>query len=90
MLNLTIIRIDDGSLEALSGFFRAQSDFGCFMLNIILHKKIKKLSFYILKKLIIECMYAHFNLSVIIVKALLHIFLINGQNGGSEVVCRVS
>ena len=39
MLNLTIIRIDDGSLEAHSGFFSEESNFGCFMLNIMLDKK---------------------------------------------------
>jgi len=35
-------------------------------------------------------MRAQCHLSVIIVKAILHIFLINGQNGGSEVLCRVT
>jgi len=33
---------------------------------------------------------AHSNLSLIIVKAILHSFLINGQNGGSEVLGRVT
>jgi len=33
---------------------------------------------------------AQSSLSVIIVKAILRIFLINGQNGGSEVLCRVT
>ena len=47
--------------------------------------------FVVMEDTLVFCILcAQCHLSVIIVKAIFHIFLINGQNRGFEVLCRVT